>query len=101
MGNKFAQCFNVKNTGDQTAASGLPPNSGPTKNRVTDQDKAILDLKSRIRKIKTYREKLENQEKEAMEKAKDLVKAGEKNRALIHLKKKKFLGKEMEKADGA
>jgi len=44
---------------------------------------------------------LENQEKEATTKIKTLLKEGQKNRALITLKQKKFLEKELEKAAGA
>ena len=43
-----------------------------------------------MRKIKTYTEKLELQEKETTEKIKGLLKEGQRNRALIFLKQKKF-----------
>ena len=68
---------------------------------MDETDKAILDLKGRIRKVKTYLTKLQKQEDEAVAKCKELVKEGKKDRALIHLKKKKFVGKEIEKAQGA
>jgi hypothetical protein len=32
----------------------------PAKSRVNEQDKAILDIKARLRKLKTYTDKLNN-----------------------------------------
>jgi hypothetical protein len=69
--------------------------------RVNEQDKAILDLKARARKIRTYTEKLRVQDEECTARIKTLMGEGQKGRALIVLKQKKFIGKEMEKADGA
>ena len=46
------------------------------KDRVSENDKAILDIKGRMRKLKTYEKKLEEQDKTAMEKIKELLKAG-------------------------
>lgn len=54
-----------------------------------------------MRKIRTYTDKLTLQEKEVTETIKKFLAEGNKNRALIHLKKKKFVGKEIEKAQGA
>ena len=54
-----------------------------------------------MRKIKTYVEKLENQEKETVEKIKELLKNGQKQRACLFLKQKKFQEKEIEKASAA
>ena len=68
---------------------------------MTDTDQAILDVKARMRKIRTYTEKLEQQDRDAMAKIKELLKNGEKKRAIIHLKQKKFIEKEVEKASGA
>ena len=48
----------------------------PMKDRVSENDKAILDIKARMRKLKTYEKKLEEQDKTAMEKIKELIKAG-------------------------
>ena len=33
-------------------------NQAPAKSRVNEQDKAILDIKARLRKLKTYSDKL-------------------------------------------
>ena len=43
-------------------------------------------------------EKMEQQDKDATTKIKELLKGGEKQRAMIHLKQKKFIEKEIEKA---
>ena len=48
----------------------------PQKDRVNENDKAILDIKARMRKLKTYEKKLEEQDKTATEKIKELIKAG-------------------------
>ena len=65
---------------------------------MTDTDQAILDVKARQRKIRTYTEKLEQQDRDALVKIKELLKSGQKKRAIIHLKQKKFIEKEVEKA---
>ena len=77
------------------------PKNGAGKDRVNETDQAILDVKARQRKIKTYMKKMETQEQQATEKIKELLKAGQKQRAMIHLKQKKFIAKEVEKAQGA
>ena len=75
--------------------------NGSNKNRITEQDQAILDVKARMTKIKTYVKKLELQEQETTDKIKQLIKDGQKQRAMIYLKQKKFQQKEIEKASGA
>ena len=75
--------------------------SGAGKNRVTENDQAILDIKARQRKLRDYEKKLEQQDKEATDKIKELIKEGQKNRAIIHLKKKKFTEAEVAKVQGA
>ena len=60
-----------------------------------------MELKSRIRKVNTYITKLETQEKECIEVAKELMRNGNKERALIQMKKKKFIQKEVTKTTGA
>ena len=74
--------------------------SGAGKNRVTENDQAILDIKARQRKLRDYEKKLEQQDKEATDKIKELIKEGQKNRAIIHLKKKKFVEAEVTKCSG-
>ena len=46
------------------------------KDRINENDKAILDIKARMRKLKTYEKKLEEQDKTATEKIKELLKSG-------------------------
>ena len=75
--------------------------SGAGKNRVTENDQAILDIKARQRKLRDYEKKLEQQDKEATDKIKELIKEGQKQRAIIHLKKKKFTEAEVAKVQGA
>ena len=75
--------------------------NGAQMDRVSDQDKAVMDIKARQRMIRTYQEKMTNQEKDIVSKIKDLLKDGQKQRALIQLKQKKFMEKEIQKAEGA
>ena len=44
-----------------------------------------------MRKLRTYEKKLEDQAQVAVDKIKELLKAGQKERAIIHLKSKKFI----------
>ena len=50
--------------------------SGAGKDRITNNDQAILDVKARLRKVRTYMEKMEQQDKDATTKIKELMKAG-------------------------
>lgn len=95
----FGQSKNKKEP--KQAPPPAVPQNGSQKDRVNETDKAILDVKARQRKIRTYQDKLSLQEKDTIAKIKDLVKAGQKNRAIIILKQKKYLEKEIEKASGA
>ena len=106
MGGIFGKCFkeNDNNVGKKKKANDQPPKQEvkqPQKDRITDTDRAILDVKARMKKIKVYIDKLNLQVKEQDKKVKDLIKAKSKDRALIALKHKKFLEKELDKADGA
>ena len=74
-----AKCFGRSNTAESPSGgkknSGVPM-SGADKNRVSSTDQAILDVKARQRKIRTYMEKMEQQDKDATTKCKELIKAG-------------------------
>ena len=83
------------------AASNPAVKNGGGQDRISENDKAILDIKARMRKLKTYEKKLEEQDKTATEKIKELIKAGQKQRAIIHLKSKKFIEAEVTKCNGA
>jgi hypothetical protein len=52
------------------------PVNGAGKDRVNDQDKAILDLKGRMRKIRTYQEKMNLQVEEVTTLIKTMMKDG-------------------------
>jgi len=68
--------------------------------RVTQQDKAILQVKQTRDKIKQYQKKIEqNLEKERLL-AKELLKNGKKDRALLLLRKKKYQEQILSRADG-
>src|SRR4051794_8559820 len=73
-------------------------NNQATKNRINEQDKAILDIKTRLRKLKTYVDKLRLQSQDYENKAKTYLKEKNKGRALLALKQKKFFDKELSKA---
>ncbi|KAG1676721.1 Charged multivesicular body protein 6 [Nymphon striatum] len=67
--------------------------------RVTEQDKAILQLKQQRDKLKQYQKKIIlNLEKEK-EVARQLLKNGKKDKALLLLKKKKFQEQMLTKTD--
>ena len=54
-----------------------------------------------MRKLRTYEQKLGEQARVATEKIKELIRAGQKERAIIHLKSKKFIDAEVTKCNGA
>ncbi|KAI4500346.1 hypothetical protein M0802_004763 [Mischocyttarus mexicanus] len=67
--------------------------------RVTEQDKAVLQLKQTRDKIKQYQRRIEqNLEKERLL-AKNLIHNGQKDRALLLLRKKKFQEQILSKTD--
>ena len=59
------------------------------KSRVTEQDKAVLQLKTQRDKLKQYQKKIQNNLEKERELAKTLLKDGKKDRALLLLKKKR------------
>ncbi|CEF67727.1 Charged multivesicular body protein 6 [Strongyloides ratti] len=66
---------------------------------VTSQDQAILDLKIQRDKMKTYIKKSEKTIAHDKELARELLNKGMKDRALLMLKKKKYLEKMIEKTE--
>ena len=58
--------------------------------RITEQDKAILDLKKTRDQLKQYQRKIEGNLEKDRELAKRLVKEGKKDRAKLLLRKKKY-----------
>ncbi|KAK2584843.1 hypothetical protein KPH14_006282 [Odynerus spinipes] len=71
-----------------------------SQSRVTEQDKAVLQLKQTRDKIKQYQRRIEvTLEKERLL-AKKLIQNGQKDRALLLLRKKKFQEQILSKTDG-
>ncbi|XP_014215760.1 charged multivesicular body protein 6-B [Copidosoma floridanum] len=68
--------------------------------RVTDQDKAVLQLKQSRDKIKQYQKRVEQKIEKEREIAKKLIKNNQKDRALLLLRKKKFQEQILVRTDG-
>ncbi|XP_033118953.1 charged multivesicular body protein 6-B-like [Anneissia japonica] len=68
--------------------------------RITEQDKAVLQLKQQRDKLKQYQRKIEqNLEKERVV-AKQLLKDGKKDKAMLLLKKKRYQEQLLKNTDG-
>lgn len=68
--------------------------------RVTDQDRAVLELKNQRDKLKQYQKKIGVQIEKDRQVAKQLLKNGKKEKAKLLLRKKKFQETQIEKMDG-
>lgn len=68
--------------------------------RVTEQDKAVLQLKQTRDKIKQYQRRIEQSLEKERLLAKKLLQNGQKDRALLLLRKKKFQEQILSKTDG-
>lgn len=68
--------------------------------RVTDQDRAVLELKNQRDKLKQYQKKIGVQIEKDRQVAKQLLKNGKKDKAKLLLRKKKFQETQIEKMDG-
>ncbi|XP_035731467.1 charged multivesicular body protein 6-like isoform X1 [Vespa mandarinia] len=68
--------------------------------RITEQDKAILQLKQTRDKIKQYQRRIEQTLEKERLLAKKLIHNGQKDRALLLLRKKKFQEQILSKIDG-
>ena len=68
--------------------------------RITDQDKAILNLKKQRDQLKQYQKKIQGVLEKEKELAKQLLKEGKKDRAKLLLRKKKFQEGLLVKTDG-
>ncbi|GFO02512.1 charged multivesicular body protein 6 [Plakobranchus ocellatus] len=68
--------------------------------RVTEQDKAILQLKQQRDKLKQYQKKINSQLNQDREVARALLKEGKKDKAKLMLRKKKFQESLLTKTDG-
>ncbi|XP_056308126.1 charged multivesicular body protein 6 [Danio aesculapii] len=67
--------------------------------RVTDQDRAILQLKQQRDKLKQYRKKIKLQLERERRLAKQLLKDGKREQALLLLKKKRYQDQLLDKTD--
>ncbi|CAM9456170.1 unnamed protein product [Heterosigma akashiwo] len=75
-------------------------NKGHRQADITDQDRAILDLKNARDKLQKYQKKLAIESEELHDKARHLVKLKKQDRALLVLKLKKYKENECSKVDG-
>mmetsp|Transcript_19519 Transcript_19519/g.39515 ORF Transcript_19519/g.39515 Transcript_19519/m.39515 type:complete len:231 (+) Transcript_19519:87-779(+) len=71
------------------------------KPKMTDKDKAILDLKRQKIKMKNYKTRINATLEKEMAMAKQLIKQKKKKKALLVLKKKKYLETLVERTDKA
>ncbi|CAG2229072.1 charged multivesicular body protein 6-A-like [Mytilus galloprovincialis] len=71
-----------------------------TESRVTEQDKAVLQLKQQRDKLKQYQKKINVQIEKDRNVAKQLLHDGRKDKAKLMLRKKKFQESLLEKTDG-
>ncbi|KAI9469708.1 MAG: Snf7-domain-containing protein [Benjaminiella poitrasii] len=73
--------------------------AGASKNKITSQDKAILDLKVQRDKLKRYQKNINVVIEKEIEAAKLALAQGNKNKALLALKKKKYQVQLLDKTD--
>ncbi|KAG2194658.1 hypothetical protein INT47_002342 [Mucor saturninus] len=73
--------------------------AGASKNKITSQDKAILDLKVQRDKLKRYQKNLNVVIEKEVEAAKLALTQGNKKKALLALKKKKYQVQLLDKTD--
>lgn len=67
--------------------------------RVTEQDKAILQLKQQRDKLRQYQKKINAQLEKERDVARQLLKDGKKDKALLLLKKKRYQDKLLDKTE--
>ncbi|KAF8793643.1 charged multivesicular body protein 6-A-like [Argiope bruennichi] len=68
--------------------------------RVTEQDKAVLQLKQQRDKLKQYQKRILNNLESERKLAKQLLQDGRKDKAKLLLRKKKFMEQMLTKTDG-
>lgn len=70
-----------------------------TRSRITEQDRAILQLKQQRDKLKQYQKKITLQLEKERNLAKQLLKDGKKGKALLLLKKKRYQDQLLDKTE--
>merc|ERR1712071_657881 len=73
----------------------------PEKSRISEQDRAVLELKKQRDSLRRYQRKIDKEQERLKGNAVALMKSGRKDRALLLLKKKKAQDKLWENANGA
>ncbi|KAI8369340.1 Snf7 family [Radiomyces spectabilis] len=73
--------------------------AGSSKQKITSQDKAILDLKVQRDKLKQYQKKINVVVDKELELARRALSQGDKRKALLALKKKKYQEQLLEKTE--
>ncbi|XP_063042512.1 charged multivesicular body protein 6-like [Engraulis encrasicolus] len=73
--------------------------SSPSPSRVTDQDRAVLQLKQQRDKLRQYQKRITVQLEKERSLAKQLLKDGKKERALLLLKKKRYQDQLLDKTE--
>ena len=86
-------CFQAKK-GDENHH----PVPEPKKSRINNQDRAKLDIKKRQQQLKEYQKKLELERDGVVQKAKDFMKSGQKQRAVVQIRLKKAYDGNIEKS---
>lgn len=81
-------------------STATPPPPKQTPPKITSKDRAVLDLKIQRDKLRQYQKQLELVQSRETELAKQFLAKGDKNRALLALKKKKYQDSLLEKTDG-
>lgn len=96
MGGLFSRS-SKKSKGSTAGSNGKSSNSGSSNNnnnsnqsKLTEKDKAVLDLKNARDKLKKFQKKLETESDQLTEKARELLRMQYKDRALLVLKLKKY-----------
>ncbi|KAJ1813899.1 Vacuolar protein sorting-associated protein 20, partial [Coemansia sp. RSA 2598] len=73
--------------------------AGQSRNRITDQDKAILDMKVQRDKLKMYQKKVQVVLDREDALARSLLLKGDKKRALLALRRRKYQEQMIQKTD--